>query len=172
MSKKRSSPKDRTPHEEDRRGKRAAILVAIDFSHCSLIALRKAKSLASRDSGRLVALHVIDHHFVQQCIHERLGTEREIKKKLFLSAKARLRDFLRREGLERDDVDMVVCEGTPCVEINKAAVKSDAQMVVMGSKGNSDDMQTIFFGSTTEKVLRFIRRPVLCVPPDWDYKLK
>jgi len=34
----------------------------------------------------------------------------------------------------------------------------------MGSRGHSDDMKAIFFGSTSERVLRFITRPVLCVP--------
>jgi len=43
-------------------------------------------------------------------------------------------------------------------------------MIIMGSKGKAEDMKTIFFGSTTEKVLRFITRPVLCVPPEVDYR--
>jgi nucleotide-binding universal stress UspA family protein len=33
-------------------------------------------------------------------------------------------------------------------------------------------MKAIFFGSTTERVLRFIKRPVLCIPPACTYKLK
>ena len=51
------------------------------------------------------------------------------------------------------------------MEINRKAVENDVEMIIMGSKGNSDDMKSIFFGSTTERVLRFIKRPVLCVPP-------
>jgi nucleotide-binding universal stress UspA family protein len=47
----------------------------------------------------------------------------------------------------------------------------DADMVVMGCSGNSGDMENIFFGSTTERVLRFIKRPVLCVPDSEDNKL-
>jgi nucleotide-binding universal stress UspA family protein len=67
---------------------------------------------------------------------------------------------------------MVVCDGAPCIEINKKAVENDVDMIIMGSKGNSDDMKAIFFGSTTEKVLRFIKRPVLCIPPECHYNLK
>ena len=111
-----------------------------------------------------MALHVIDHDFVEQCIRENLGNKGEIRSKLFLNAKKRLRDFLRMEGLDGDNVEMVVREGTPCIEINKVAVERGAEMVVMGSRGHSDDMKAIFFGSTTERVLRFITRPVLCVP--------
>ena len=58
----------------------------------------------------------------------------------------------------------IVCEGIPFLEINKKAVETGADLVVMGNRGNSGDMQTIFFGSTTERVLRFMKRPVLCVP--------
>jgi len=60
----------------------------------------------------------------------------------------------------------MICVGTPFLEINKQAVQCNADMVVMGSRGNSGEMKDIFFGSTTERVLRFIKRPVLCVPLD------
>ena len=45
-------------------------------------------------------------------------------------------------------------------------------MIIMGSKGDSYDMKAIFFGSTTERVLRFIKRPVLCIPSECNYNLK
>jgi nucleotide-binding universal stress UspA family protein len=141
------------------------VLVAVDFSHCSRLALRKAMSCISGQDGKVLALHVIDQGFVKRCVRQRLGTEREIKKKLFKDARARLSDFLRKEGMDEQNMEMIVCEGIPCIEINKKAVETDAEMIVMGSQGNSNDMKTIFFGSTTERVLRFIKRPVLCVPP-------
>lgn len=140
------------------------LLVAVDFSYCSRLALRKAKALQDQRKGRIVALHVIDQGFVDQCIRNRLGNEGEIKKKLFLDAKSRLRVFVSKEGLEGKNVEKVVCEGTPCIEINKKAVEIDAEMIIIGSHGKSGDMKSIFFGSTAERVLRFIRKPVLCVP--------
>jgi len=150
-------PKTPTP-------KKPAILIAVDFSPCSGAALRKARSLDAEKQRRIVILHVIDHDFVEQCIRENLGNKREIKSKLFLNAKKKLRDFLRMEGLDGDNTEIVVREGTPFIEINKEAVERGAEMIVMGSRGHSDDMKAIFFGSTTERVLRFITRPVLCVP--------
>jgi len=41
---------------------------------------------------------------------------------------------------------------------------------VLGTQGTSGDMERIFFGSTTERVLRFIKRPVLCVPMEEERK--
>jgi nucleotide-binding universal stress UspA family protein len=151
-------------NKSDREG--PVFLVAVDFSHCSRLALKKAKDLLENWGGRIVVFHVIDHDFVEQCVQCQLGKKGEIKKKLFVGAKARLQEFVRKEGLEGDRVEKVVCEGSPCLEINKKAAEIDAEMIVIGSQGKSEDMKSIFFGSTAERVLRFIMRPVLCVPPD------
>jgi nucleotide-binding universal stress UspA family protein len=153
------------PNEKKGEQEKSILLVAVDFSDCSRLALRKAKDLQEHRRGGIVAFHIIDHDFVNQCIHDRLGNEAEIKKKLFLGAKSRLEEFVREEGLEGDQVEKVVCEGTPCIEINKKAAEIDAEMIIIGSQGKSRDMKSIFFGSTAERVLRFITKPVLCVPP-------
>ena len=155
--------------ENSRNQEDPILLVAVDFSHCSRLALRKARDLQGQRKGRIVILHVIDNDFVDQCIRDRLGDEAEIKKKLFLGAKSRLRDFLRNEGMDGKNVEMMVCEGTPCIEINKKATEINADMIVIGSQGKSGDMKSIFFGSTAERVLRFITKPVLCVPANADY---
>ena len=147
-------------------------LVAVDFSHCSILALRKAIDLQRQRGGKIVVMHVIDHDFVEQCIGGGLGNESEIKKKLFRSAKSRLRDLVRKQGLGGNSVEEVVCEGTPCIEINKKAVYLEAEMVIIGSKGTSGNMEKIFFGSTAERVLRFIKKPVLCVPVEADYRME
>jgi len=158
--------------EEKERDKDGLILlVAVDFSPCSKLAMKKAKSLLRQGQGRIVALHVIDHDFVNECIKNHLGTETQIKKSLFFQAKSRLGKFLDSEGVNGYSVEAVVCEGIPCLEINKKAVEINSDMIIMGSKGKSEDMKTIFFGSTTERVLRFITRPVLCVPSEVDYRI-
>ena len=152
----------------DQNPKGSIFLVPIDFSYCSRLALRKARDLKGKRNIKIVVLHVIDRDFIEKCIHDRLGNKGEIKRKLFLEAKSRLRHFLRGEEMEGKDIEVVISEGTPCLEINKKAVEIDADMIVIGSRGNSGDMKTIFFGSTAERVLRFIKKPVLCVPSEGD----
>jgi nucleotide-binding universal stress UspA family protein len=158
--------------QKNGKAKNPVVLVAVDFSHCSRLALRRAKFWAASNNGKILVLHVIDQDFVKHCIHQHLGTEKEIKKKLFINSKNKLRAFLRNEEMDENNTQMIVCEGTPCMEINRKAVENDVEMIIMGSKGNSDDMKAIFFGSTTERVLRFIKRPVLCIPPGSNYNLK
>jgi nucleotide-binding universal stress UspA family protein len=158
----------KTDNKEQADLKSSTVLVAVDFSPCSVHALRRARSIMGQKPGHILVLHVIDHDFVERCIHNRLGTEEHIKKTLYLRAKAKLKDLLLKEGLGGHNTEELICEGTPFIEINRRAVESGADMVVMGNRGNSGDMETIFFGSTTERVLRFMKRPVLCVPLEED----
>ncbi len=150
--------------------KQYKVLVAVDFSSSSARALRKAKSIMGRKPDRILVLHVIDSGFVERCISNQIGTEDHIKKTLFIQAKKNLKTFLQAEGMEDEPVEEIICMGIPFLEINKKAVETGADMIIMGNRGNSGDMQTIFFGSTTERVLRFMSRPVLCVPIEEDRK--
>jgi universal stress protein A len=164
--------KDSPSNKQNGNSKRPTVLVAVDFSDCSRLALRRAKSWAATNGGKILVLHVIDQDFIRHCIYQHLGAESEIKEKVFINSKKKLREVLRGEGMDDKNSQMIVCEGTPCMEINRKGVENDVEMIIMGSKGNSGDMKAIFFGSTTEKVLRFIKRPVLCIPPESDYNLK
>jgi nucleotide-binding universal stress UspA family protein len=146
------------------------VLVAVDFSPSSARALRMAKSIMGRKPDQLLVVHVIDSCFVKRCINSQIGTEKDIRKKLLLQAKKSLKDFLRAEGMEDVSIKKLICEGIAFLEINKKAVEYEVDMVIMGNRGNSGDMQTIFFGSTTERVLRFMSRPVLCVPIEENRK--
>ena len=144
--------------------KASTILVALDFSSYSVIALRKAKAMLKEESDRILALHVVDKEFVESCVLNALGEEKDIKRKLFLRAKEKLNNILKQEGMLDGSVDTLISEGVPYLEINRQAVLHDVEMIIMGNRGNSEEMSSIFFGSTTERVLRFIKRPVLCVP--------
>jgi len=159
---------DNSPNENKEHGQKT-ILVAVDFSNCSRLALRKAKELLGGGKGHIVALHVIDSDFVSLCIRHGLGIKSNIKKELFLQGKQKLRAFVRKEQADGIQLETLVCEGVPFMEINKKASEVHAEMIVVGACGNADDMNTIFFGSTSEKILRFITRPVLCVPPKTEY---
>ena len=151
---------------EETEKKGTTILVAVDFSSYSAVALRKARSMVREKSDRILVLHVVDQDFVESCVLNALGEEKNIKHKLFLRAKKKLKNFLNQEGMVGEGMDKLISEGIPYLEINRQAVLNDVDMIIMGSRGNSGDMNAIFFGSTTERVLRFIKRPVLCVPQD------
>ena len=66
------------------------LLVATDFSDCSMLALLKARNLLKNMLGTIVLLHVIDLQFVAKVVYEGFSTEAETKARLFTKAKAEL----------------------------------------------------------------------------------
>ena len=139
------------------------ILVPVDFSPCSVNALRVAIGMAAPD-GDLTLLHVIDEQFVSDAVAAALGTAEEIRSRLRDQAEANFTNIL--EGLETEQVNVerMIVIGAPFLEILKIARDLDLPMIVMGVKGRSTPPEEILFGSTAEKVLRGSRVPVLVVP--------
>jgi len=139
------------------------ILVPIDFSSCSINALRVAIGMAAPE-GDLTLLHVIDEDFVNDAAATGLGAAEDIRTRLREQAEINFTTAL--EGLETGGVNLerMIVIGTPFVEILKIARDLDLPMIVMGSRGRATPPEEILFGSTAEKVLRGSRVPVLCVP--------
>ena len=139
------------------------ILVPVDFSPCSVNALRVAIGMAGPD-GDLTLLHAIDEQFVSDAVSAALGTAEEIRSRLREQAEANFTNIL--EGLETEQVNVerMIVVGAPFLEILKIARDLDLPMIVMGVKGRSTPPEEILFGSTAEKVLRGSRVPVLVVP--------
>jgi universal stress protein A len=139
------------------------ILVPIDFSPCSVNALRVAIGIAAPD-GDLTLLHVIDEEFIQAAVVAGMGSSDDIRARLKEQAESNFSTVL--EGLDTNNVDIeqMVVVGLQFVEILKIARDLDLPMIVMGIRGQSTPAEEILFGSTAEKVLRGTRVPVLCVP--------
>jgi nucleotide-binding universal stress UspA family protein len=141
----------------------AEILVPVDFSPCSLNALRVALAMAAPE-GDITLLHVIDEHFINDAVAAGLGTVEDIRTRLRDQAEASFSSML--EGLDTGNVDIerMTVVGVPFAEILKIARDLDLPMIVMGVRGRSTPPEELLFGSTAEKVLRGSRVPVLCVP--------
>ena len=139
------------------------MLVPVDFSPCSLNALRVAIGMAAPD-GDLTLLHVIDQEFVDDAVAAGLGSSEDIRNRLKEQAEGNFSSML--EGIDAGNVDIekMTVVGLPFVEILKIARDLDLPMIVMGVRGRSTPPEEILFGSTAEKVLRGSRVPVLCVP--------
>ncbi len=57
----------------------AVILVAVDFSDCSRLALRKAQLLLDEGPGCIIALHVIDYNFIAACLRRDIADDGNLK---------------------------------------------------------------------------------------------
>jgi universal stress protein A len=139
------------------------ILVPVDFSPCSVNAVRAAAAIAEPD-GDLTLLHVIDENFVDDAVAASLGTSDDIRSRMRQRAEADFDAMLEAIKTGGVNVERMIVIGTPFVEILKIARDLDLPMIVMGVRGRSSPPEEVLFGSTAEKVLRGSRVPVLCVP--------
>jgi nucleotide-binding universal stress UspA family protein len=139
------------------------ILVPMDFSACSVNALRVAVGMAAPE-GDLTLLHVIDEEFVERVVAAGMGSTEELRNHLKEMAESNFNNVL--EGLDagKVNIETMIVVGIPFVEILKIARDLDLPLIVMGIRGQSMPAEELLFGSTAEKVLRGTRVPVLCVP--------
>ena len=140
-----------------------SVLCPVDFSDNSRGALRYAATIASHLGGRLTMLAVNDPLLVEASdlgagtSHVAEDTVREVE------------TFCRQtfgEKLESPrDVRVEVAVGKPAAEILRLSKERVCDLIVMGSHG-STGFRKMFFGSTTERVLRETTVPVLVIPPE------
>ena len=142
------------------------ILVPIDGSETSMLAVSKASGLALAFGSRITLIHVIDNYpFIGVGADYALG-QNEYLAAATASANAALARgvaALAAEGLHSDQrvIDgHVVHEG-----IVDTAIAIAADLIVMGSHGRSG-IEKLLLGSVTQRVLQDAKCPVLVVRGD------
>lgn len=139
------------------------ILVPMDFSACSVNALKVAIGMAAPE-GDLTLLHVVDEEFIQGVVAAGMGSTEDTINRLKEQAEAGFTSVLEGVDAGQVSIEKMIVVGLPFVEILKIARDLDLPMIVMGIRGQSTPAEELLFGSTAEKVLRGTRVPVLCVP--------
>ena len=138
------------------------ILVPVDFSDCSLFALRYAVSLAKQVDAKLLLVHVASSLLTppeMEYVHLDLKKfQAEIEK----HATAKLAALAQKEIPATLPASPVIRHGTPWEEITGAATDHQADLIVIGTRGYSG-IKHVLLGSTAEKVVRFAGCPVLVV---------
>ena len=137
----------------------SSVLCPIDFSDNSRGALRYAAAIASHLGARLTLLAVNDPLLVE-------ATELAAGHGHLVEDTVREVDTFCRQTLNGTfvgDVRLEVAVGKPAEEILRMSKACGSDIIVMGSHG-STGFRKLFFGSTTERVLRETTVPVLITP--------
>lgn len=144
---------------------RPRVLCPVDFSDASRGALRYARAIAKHFGTRLVILAVEDP-LLTEAID--LGTGVVWNPEDTRHELARFDSkVLHGNPLEVVDVDYHVAVGKPAKQILHVAQEEACDLIVMSTHGLTG-MRKLFFGSTTERVLRETTIPVLATPPGGD----
>ena len=141
------------------------VLVPVDFSAASLCAIECAVEQAG-EGGQVYLLHVVDTDFVARVEASGLGRAEALVDKLRQEARERMEAIVAACPATVPRIDSLVVAGKPYGEILKMARELDFDMIVLATHGKrAGEVESLLFGTTTEKVLRGAQSPVLCVPP-------
>jgi nucleotide-binding universal stress UspA family protein len=141
------------------------ILCATDFSDCSINALNYAMSLAQEADARLTVMHVIElppelPPHVHHTVHDGAWTLGEYVEAASLYRRDRLKALIPEAVAAYCTVETVMVSGTPYREILRVAEERLIDVIVMGIHGRGA-VDMLFFGSTTQHVVRQAACPVL-----------
>ena len=137
------------------------ILCAVDFSDCSLAALRYASALAESGGANLAALYVME--WPPLAVDPLLGPPTDLAG-YHAAAEAIGRERLHHVVAEcaRVPIDEIVASGKPYHEILRIAAARQTDLIVLGIHGRHP-LGRLIFGSTAEPVVRRAPCPVLTV---------
>ncbi len=123
------------------------ILVPIDFSEQSIIALEQSYNLARLTKSDITLINVIDDAFQLPFFTKSVdkGVEKKIKKELEKLASA----YMQKLNIH---IDTVVSHGKAYEEICKAAKKLKSSFIIMGTNGSVGIKK--FIGSNALRVIR------------------
>jgi nucleotide-binding universal stress UspA family protein len=149
------------------------ILVAIDFSEPSAAALIRAVSLAEKNNAEITLLHVLTH--IGDAVE---GTSFEGHWRMPPAELRRAEERLRQEADDRLEAWMrphvqanllrkQIVDGAPFVEIIRAVLREQYDLVVAGTRGLSP-VSRFLVGSTAERLVRKCPCPVWIVGTEHD----
>jgi nucleotide-binding universal stress UspA family protein len=139
------------------------LLAATDLSAPARHAVARAASVAAQTGARLILIHVINLGLMES-LRRLLGQSGQtVEKQLVAEAANELNrlavDMDKRYGVT---ADVHVATGGVLQEIGHHVEQFDADLLVMGARG-AGFVRDLLIGSTTEKVIRKITRPLLVV---------
>jgi len=139
------------------------ILYPTDFSDVAEKAMAYIKKLKDSGAREVVVLHVIDERGIDRLLRA-IGEEKLEDLKKYRAAETqknlkRIAEELAEAGLE---VTLRVETGIPVMEILRVEKEEDVSALVIGSHGMSN-LQELFLGSVSEKVIRRSRKPVFVI---------
>jgi nucleotide-binding universal stress UspA family protein len=148
---------------EERMNSVPSVLCPVDFSEPSRMALGYAGAIADHFGARLTVL-AIDDPFLAEAARS-AGLVPSLADETMRELRRVCNAVLGDTNAGPKDLQLRVTVGKPASEILREARDGAPDLIVMSSRGQSG-ARKLFFGSTTERVLRATPVPVLVTPSD------
>jgi len=150
------------PSDQDIRMEK--ILVGCDFSADSLLAFQYALSLAQEFQSELYLVHVIEPPIYKHLFTEDATPSEDLREGIREPLNAMLAKMIPEEAVHWCRRQTVLLAGQPHEELIQYAAVNDMDLIVLGIRGRRL-VETLLVGSTTDRVIRQARCPVLSVRP-------
>lgn len=142
------------------------IMVPVDYSDCSRVALEYAADLAKKLGVPLDVVHVWDRpSFVTDkvMVRDAAGAERSLIQMIAENAEAEMASFIKSAKIPADlQVERHLLSGEPASRVLEELRQGRHDLVVVGTHGRSG-FQHLLLGSFAEKLVRHAPVPVLTV---------
>lgn len=138
------------------------IVVATDFSDCSVEACAYALTLARKFDAALLVLHVINEPVDLRGFYVPHISFDQLEKEIADGAASMLETFCKENLQDFSNYTTAIVSGVPYEEIIRTAQEQDATLIVIGTHGRSG-LDHLIFGSTAERVVRNAPCPVLTI---------
>jgi nucleotide-binding universal stress UspA family protein len=145
------------------------LLIPVDFSETSLLAIKHGAYMAQFTKGELYLLHVVNTHYIAQnmflptvTMHDQNSVEQK--------AMERLNELIGEVKAEYNvEAQSVIKSGNPSIEVSKVAREIKASMIIMGSHGYSP-IKEIMIGSVALKVITKSPCPTMVMTSEAKYQ--
>ena len=138
-----------------------SLICPVDFSDASRAALMHAAAIADHFGAEITVLTVVDPFVAAVSAAEPAHTTLENDTEQAL--RRYCGEALAHAPAGPRSLKLRFAIGTPALEILREVHESNADLIVMSSHGHRG-VRKMFFGSTTERVLRETHVPVLITP--------
>ena len=135
------------------------ILVPVDFSDCSNKALQYAIPFAKQFDAELTLLHVVQPYLP---VPEIPMVDVELVQRQIRESGKKELEALQRTVADKVSSETALRQGSPYVEIIKAAKELGIDLIILATHGRTG-LAHVFLGSTAERVVRHAGCPVLVV---------
>ncbi|MEO5790215.1 MAG: universal stress protein [Gelidibacter sp.] len=147
-----------------------SILFPTDFSENSMNAIRYALEFFKYENAQFYFMHVYQKEFYD---HEDLVSREvydEVLERVKNESEAKLENLLKTvkeiSPNPRFQYHSISAYNSLVEEASRIVNEKDIDLIVMGTKGKSDDRK-IVFGSQTFQVLKYVQCPVLAIPANY-----
>ena len=143
------------------------VLIPTDFSENSWNAIKYAMELFKYEKSEFIIMHAYADEVYEHNIKMSRALFEEFKEKVGESSDRELQKVLAKmlevSPNPRHEYNFVSVFGGLVEEANDFADKENIDVLVMGTRGQTDD-RDITFGSNTIQVIKYVKCPVLVVP--------